>query len=75
MELDGKDALVTGVSATGGMGFHIARVLGERGASVAIAGCEPDRGARAAQAPGEGTRFIAADYRSGCRFLPAGAPC
>jgi hypothetical protein len=57
------------------MGFHIARVLGERSASVAIAACDPDRGARAARALGEGTRFIAADYRSGCRLLPARARC
>ncbi|MGH3292141.1 MAG: SDR family NAD(P)-dependent oxidoreductase [Trebonia sp.] len=61
MELDGKAALVTGAGSVGGMGFHIARVLRERGASVVISGRDPDRGARAARALGGGTRFVAAD--------------
>jgi NAD(P)-dependent dehydrogenase (short-subunit alcohol dehydrogenase family) len=61
MELDGKTALVSGVGSMGGIGFHIAHVLRERGASVVLSGRDPDRGARAAQALGDGTRFVAAD--------------
>jgi NAD(P)-dependent dehydrogenase (short-subunit alcohol dehydrogenase family) len=61
MNLDGKTALVTGAGATGGIGFQIARLLRARDAEVLISGRDPERGAAAARALGDGTRFIRAD--------------
>lgn len=61
MNLDGKKALVTGAGATGGIGFQIASRLRDRGATVVISGRDQERGAAAARALGDGTRFIGAD--------------
>ncbi|MBS1677734.1 MAG: SDR family oxidoreductase [Actinobacteria bacterium] len=61
MELEGKQALVTGAGATGGIGFEIARRFIDEGAVVLITGRDPSRGAEAAAALGDRATFLLAD--------------
>lgn len=58
MHLSGKRALVTGADATGGIGYDIARLLGEHGATVTIAGRDTTHGEETAASLGQGTRFL-----------------
>jgi NAD(P)-dependent dehydrogenase (short-subunit alcohol dehydrogenase family) len=67
--LDGQVAIVTG--ATSGLGKTIAALFATEGATVALVGRDPVRGAAAAEAAGPDARFFAADLASdaGCRQL------
>jgi NAD(P)-dependent dehydrogenase (short-subunit alcohol dehydrogenase family) len=56
--MDGK-AVVTG--GTGGIGFHVAQQLHQRGFSVTVIGQDPGHGAEAVRRIGGDTRFLAAD--------------
>jgi retinol dehydrogenase 14 len=64
-ELVGKSAVVTG--ATEGIGFHTARLLASRGATVLITGRDPQRGSHAVAAIQQAARhdrveFVSVDH-------------
>lgn len=64
-ELAGKSAVVTG--ATEGIGFHTARLLASRGATVLITGRSPERGSAAVSAIRQAARhgrveFVSVDH-------------
>lgn len=54
-----RKAVVTG--GTGGIGFHVAQRLHQRGFSVTVIGRDPGHGAEAVRRIGGDTRFLAAD--------------
>jgi NAD(P)-dependent dehydrogenase (short-subunit alcohol dehydrogenase family) len=54
-----RKAVVTG--GTGGIGFHVAQQLHQRGFSVTVIGRDPGHGAEAVRRIGGDTRFLAAD--------------
>jgi NAD(P)-dependent dehydrogenase (short-subunit alcohol dehydrogenase family) len=58
MHLSGKRALVTGADTTGGIGYDIARLLVEHGATVTIAGRNTSKGEQTATELGGETRFL-----------------
>ncbi len=59
--LKGKTALVTGAGSTTGIGYEVARRLGDEGATVIISGRDAERGEAVAAELGGGTRFVTAD--------------
>jgi NAD(P)-dependent dehydrogenase (short-subunit alcohol dehydrogenase family) len=64
-DLAGKSAVVTG--ATEGIGFHTARLLASRGATVLITGRNPERGSAAVEAIRQEARhqrveFVSVDH-------------
>lgn len=54
-----RNAVVTG--GTGGIGFHVAQQLHQRGFRVTVIGRDPGHGAEAVRRIGGDTRFLAAD--------------
>ncbi|AGP59334.1 SDR family NAD(P)-dependent oxidoreductase [Streptomyces rapamycinicus] len=61
MDFKGKNALVTGAGAIGGLGYAVARVLASGGADVTVTGRDPRRGAQAVENLGGRIRFLPAD--------------
>ncbi|GAA3651118.1 SDR family NAD(P)-dependent oxidoreductase [Streptomyces iranensis] len=61
MDFKGKNALVTGAGAIGGLGYAVARILASGGADVTVTGRDPRRGAQVVENLGGRLRFLSAD--------------
>ncbi|WP_308403623.1 SDR family NAD(P)-dependent oxidoreductase [Streptomyces niphimycinicus] len=61
MDFKGKNALVTGAGAIGGLGYAVARSLASGGADVTVTGRDPRRGAQVVENLGGRLRFLLAD--------------
>ncbi|MGV9856000.1 SDR family oxidoreductase [Streptomyces sp. NPDC003442] len=57
MDFKGKNALVTGAGAIGGLGYAVARILASGGADVTVTGRDPRRGAQVVENLGGRLRF------------------